>query len=103
MLEQNRHILIVDDNESIHGDFKTILAPSATSYNDINELSTDIFTGENGIDTNKENQSINYQIDSAYQGEEAIRMGEKVANYMYELLEDLISVESYISKKKTID
>ena len=61
----NRRILIVDDNESIHHDYKKILS-SETDDSKLNSLESILFDGP-------ETQSDfpSYTIDSAYQGQEA--------------------------------
>ncbi len=68
MLENGRRILIVDDNRAIHDDFRKILladdAPSA-----IDDLEALMF----GADQTSA-RPLAYQIDSAYQGEEALQL-----------------------------
>src|SRR2546421_2108125 len=61
-------ILIVDDNQSIHNDFKKILAPDTHSKN-FDELEASLF-GEAA----PENPLPQFLLDSAFQGQEALEM-----------------------------
>jgi len=65
-------ILIVDDNEDIHEDLKHILNPNQFELKDqeVERLKNELF-GED--DNTKQEFTIEYQIDDAYQGEEGIR------------------------------
>lgn len=68
----NRHILVVDDDESIHQDFEKILnGPSYSSGDDYDALKKELFdldkTASKAVD-------IRYEMDHAYQGEEAVNM-----------------------------
>ncbi len=69
----NRYrILIVDDNKNIHVDFCKILLPSIDT-SDIDKFSKALF--EDNADTDDGNNVIDkYEIDSAYQGKEAVEM-----------------------------
>ncbi len=86
-------ILIVDDNKDIHEDIKYILnAPfSKFDYMETNLLRNELF-GDEDIQTQDEFyslvQSIQYTIDDAYQGEEAVKMVEaaKLEKYPYSLI-----------------
>ncbi|MGD9899986.1 MAG: response regulator, partial [Calditrichaceae bacterium] len=74
-------ILIVDDNEAIHSDFKTILENSSSNRLDKKalELENELF-GEDSSENGKDDSgNVEYRIDDAYQGEEAVRMVEKAA------------------------
>jgi PleD family two-component response regulator len=77
-LENNR-ILIVDDNEAIHEEIKKILNSPSTSPED--ELTSQ-------KEKAAENIIIEYQIDDAYQGEEAVVMVQKAEtrNRQYALI-----------------
>lgn len=77
MLENNR-ILIVDDNESIHDDFRKILLnPSfnSTLSEDYDDLEKELF----GKDEENKTQEVNivYNIDFAFQGQEAFEKVKK--------------------------
>lgn len=63
-------ILLVDDNPAIHEDFKKILAPQGSAGNAPLSDARSAFFGE---ETPTEAQA-EYLIDSAYQGEEALKM-----------------------------
>jgi PAS domain S-box-containing protein len=68
--EPNHRILIVDDNTSIHGDFRDILcAGNSEKTNAANEMELALF-GEQPLKTE---QTV-FDLDSAYQGEEALAM-----------------------------
>lgn len=75
MFENNR-ILIVDDNESIHDDFRKILLSSKTiEENEYKNLELELFGNTNNatlIST-----SLDYQIDFVFQGEQALELVEK--------------------------
>lgn len=62
-------ILIVDDNPSIHDDYKKILIPKQGA--DFEKMEAELFGNS------KTESLINYAIDSAYQGQEALTMVEK--------------------------
>lgn len=73
MSEKNR-ILIVDDTPSIHEDFRKILSGNGTMGRDLDDMAQSLF-GEPEQDSVY--KDINYQLDSAYQGEDALKMIEK--------------------------
>lgn len=64
-------LLIVDDSPSIHEDYLKILAPHKTAKetNSFKQMESEFFGN-----SNKESPLLNYEIDSAYQGEEALKM-----------------------------
>lgn len=77
----NRRILIVDDNEDIHADFRKILGGSKTrsSYRQLDQIEHQLFTDKTritGPESGDPEQSfeVKYEIDSAFQGKEAIEM-----------------------------
>jgi len=73
-MKTKHRILIVDDNEAIHSDFKKILID--TNYNEeLEEIEGTLFG------TKKSTKSLSYQyvIDDAYQGEEAVEKVDKAA------------------------
>ncbi len=70
----NRRILVIDDNEAIHQDFrKILLAPRVSA--ELAEAEAALF-GEGGPAgaAAKASEAIEYEIDSAMQGEEGVRM-----------------------------
>lgn len=71
---QRNRILIVDDTPSIHEDFRKILNNPGGLGSDLDEMADTLF-GK----SEKENiyKSIEYQLDSAFQGEEALKMIEQ--------------------------
>lgn len=73
MSSRNR-ILIVDDTPSIHDDFKKILTNQGSMGQDLDEMADTLFGSTQQDSVYKE---LNYQLDSAFQGEEALKMIEK--------------------------
>ena len=61
----NRRILIVDDNESIHADFKSILSPDRTTYSNLDAIEARLFEK-----TTPSLPSITFEVDCASQGQE---------------------------------
>lgn len=70
MSRENR-ILIVDDTPSIHEDFKKILTNPGSMGDDLDEMAGTLFgqTAQDNI-----YKEIEYKLDSAFQGEEALKM-----------------------------
>jgi CheY-like chemotaxis protein len=66
--EVNRRILIVDDQKSIHNDFRLTLDAKEIDDDSLRHASASLF-GDNTSDHPKEET---YCLDSAYQGEEAV-------------------------------
>ena len=67
----NNRILIVDDTPSIHEDFKKILCNQGSSGEALQSMANSLF-GKTEQDSVY--RDIEYELDSAYQGEEAIKM-----------------------------
>jgi len=72
---KHNKILIVDDTPSIHEDFRKILMTTDSSTGrDLDDMADSLFG------TTKQNsvyKELEYELDSAYQGEEALKMIEK--------------------------
>jgi signal transduction histidine kinase len=68
----NRRILVIDDNKSIHADFRKILLPNNGARDDLLSTESDLF-GE----TETRLQMPQFEIDSAYQGQEGFELIEK--------------------------
>ncbi len=66
---ENRRILVIDDNPSIHEDFRKILSPSEDVI-----LAAGLDADEAALfgETSTIVRSLSYQIDSAFQGEEGL-------------------------------
>ena len=65
---ENRRVLVIDDNPSIHADFRKILSPGeATLANELDSDEAELFG-----DTAQAAHSWIFQIDSAFQGEEGL-------------------------------
>lgn len=70
-----KRLLIVDDNEDIHKDFRKVL-DAEKEFNEIDKIKLDIFgNADQNPSHNKKNE--NYFIDSAFQGEEALGLVKK--------------------------
>jgi PAS domain S-box-containing protein len=65
----NRRILIVDDNPSIHEDFRKILCPANADTAVVNEMEAALF----GDAAEAQDQTA-FELDSAFQGQEALAM-----------------------------
>lgn len=77
-MERNNRILIVDDNKAIHDDIRKILGPSKKKDRVIDELERALFDDEEEAPVEGE-KNIHYNIDSAYQGKEALDMVREAA------------------------
>lgn len=80
-------VLIVDDSENIHEDIKHILNPHKIMFRspEVLRLKDELFgNGDvNGNENVDELLSIQYNIDDAYQGEEAIKLVKKADEEAY--------------------
>jgi len=65
--KKNRRILIIDDNRAIHDDFRKILSPGTVAAAALDMAEAELF----GRPANAV-QKIQYEIDSAYQGQEGV-------------------------------
>ena len=68
-LKPNHRILLVDDNTSIHADFRKILCPGNASTAAINDLEAALFG-----DAKPAAEQAKFILDSAYQGQQALAM-----------------------------
>jgi CheY-like chemotaxis protein len=66
--DKNRRILVIDDNKSIHDDFRKIFSPAGPAQAAINMTETQLF----GIPA--EDRQPQFEIDSAYQGEQGVEL-----------------------------
>jgi two-component system, sensor histidine kinase and response regulator len=69
---QNRRILVIDDNQAIHEDFRKILTPQKAKSNHLAAAEAALF----GEETSPA-QLPEFQIDSAFQGQEGLELIEK--------------------------
>ena len=78
LMTSNR-ILIVDDNESIHEDFKKILCAPRTreSHRDLQKIEMELFEEDDSANNLDPTDQFIYKIDSAFQGLEAVEMVDK--------------------------
>jgi len=71
-LDRNRRILVIDDNKSIHDDFRKILSPDEATRAALSVAELELF----GDPVNEEQQN-QFKIDSAYQGDEGVMQVEE--------------------------
>jgi len=71
-LKPNHRILLVDDNMEIHKDFRKILCPDTNSATAVNDLEAALFD-----DVKPVVNETRFELDSAYQGQEALGMVQK--------------------------
>ncbi len=78
-MEHNTRILIVDDNESIHEDFRKVLIHETNQdHAELDDLEAELF-GEEPVAAESSGELLDYEVDSALQGEEALAMVDKAA------------------------
>jgi diguanylate cyclase (GGDEF)-like protein len=78
-MEYNTRVLIVDDNESIHEDFRKVLIHEKSDEQvALDELESELF-GSDEADNQNRNDGTSYEVDSAFQGQEALAMVDKAA------------------------
>jgi CheY-like chemotaxis protein len=70
--KKNRRVLVIDDNPSIHEDFRKILSPIETARAALSLTETQLFGS-----TMNEKRQIPFEVDSACQGEEGFAMAKK--------------------------
>ena len=77
-VEFNNRILICDDNEDLHKDFIKILNSSPKTNKDleINNIEDELFRDDPEYHSVRD-FDINFRIDSAYQGKQALKMAEQ--------------------------
>ncbi|MTI88232.1 MAG: response regulator [Balneolaceae bacterium] len=75
-MDTNKHILIVDDNASIHQDIESVLvgALSTSADEEFLEMEEELFANEDEEPSSVSVTDIHYDIDHAYQGEEAVKL-----------------------------
>jgi len=69
---KNRRILLIDDNESIHRDFQTILGSTDADTAVLDEAKAAIFGGTSNL-----SQQVDFELDSAFQGQEGLEKVQK--------------------------
>ena len=73
-MEKKNRILLVDDNEAIHEDIISILSSHRENTNpELQSIEEKLF-GSNDQSLNDLTENIDYEIDHAYQGKEALQM-----------------------------
>ena len=75
-LEENRRVLIIDDNESIHADFRKIIGTNGAHENTLDSATAALFDEAPSATAPQRG----YEIDTARQGQEGLtRVGESVS------------------------
>ncbi|HVG58395.1 MAG TPA: ATP-binding protein [Hyalangium sp.] len=67
----NRRILVVDDNRTIHQDFRKLLCPPRSLDLTLDSMEATLFGPPA-----KPEQSLHFEMDSAYQGEEGVQLAQ---------------------------
>ena len=79
-MENNNRILIADDNHSIHDDYRAILCPNGSAnLDELKAIEDDLFDEPVNSDHDGMDGEQDYEVDSSYQGIEAIEMVRKAA------------------------
>ena len=79
-MQNNVRILIVDDNHSIHDDYRAILCEKGSeTLDELNSIEDDLFGEPTSSDQDIVEGVQDYEADSAYQGIEAVEMVRKAA------------------------
>jgi len=68
-VQQNRRILVIDDNPAIHEDFKKILNPASNNAAELGAFETELFG-----DAEASADMVPFQIDSAFQGDAGLKL-----------------------------
>jgi len=69
---KNRRVLIVDDNHSIHDDFRKILSPGKSTHSVLDLAETELFGN-----AKSQKEQVPFKVDSAYQGQEGAMLVRK--------------------------
>jgi PAS domain S-box-containing protein len=72
VLKPNRRILVIDDNPSIHTDFRDILCPADSSSEAARRLEAALFDEDQPVAN-----PMSFDLDSAFQGQEGLAMVEQ--------------------------
>ena len=73
---ENRSILLIDDNHSIHRDYSAVLRPEQYDGRDekLDELEEMLFSGEDAKQQREKQRVRNFELQSAFQGQEAYEL-----------------------------
>ncbi|HEY0549231.1 MAG TPA: response regulator [Verrucomicrobiae bacterium] len=71
-IKLNHRILVIDDNTSIHADFKKILCPENARKASLNKMRAALFD-----DTEPAVEALGFELESAFQGQEGLEMVKK--------------------------
>jgi two-component system NtrC family sensor kinase len=74
---KTHRVLVVDDNRAIHDDFRKILSPDSQQSKELENAEAALF----GVSSTTTNKTMHFELDSAYQGKEALELvRQSVAN-----------------------
>lgn len=77
--QERMRILIVDDNNAIHDDFRKILAPVPQSVAELDDLEAEIFGARPRVSARAPAVTL-FDVDSAYQGLQAVELVRRAAS-----------------------
>ena len=66
-VNRNRRILVIDDNQAIHADFRKVFAQTNAPERELADVEADLFGDSTCID-----ETADFEIDSAFQGQEGL-------------------------------
>ncbi len=72
LADKNRRVLVIDDNRSIHDDFRKILSPATPTAAALDATEAAVFGDSNDVVP-----QTRFEVDSAYQGQEGLALVEK--------------------------
>jgi two-component system sensor histidine kinase/response regulator len=72
LANDNRRLLVIDDNRSIHDDFRKILSPSKAGESALEDSGAALFGPPSGVPADRP-----FEVDSAYQGQEGVFLVQK--------------------------
>ncbi len=77
-MNENKRILIVDDNNSIHEDFRKVLCPEQSdAHAELSDLEDELFESNDKKSSHANKSQVVYEVDSACQGQDALKMVQK--------------------------
>jgi signal transduction histidine kinase/HPt (histidine-containing phosphotransfer) domain-containing protein len=74
LADHNRRVLVIDDNEAIHRDFRKILSPAAGNDAALSQLESALF-GDEAPEVSR----LTFEVDSAFQGQEGLSLVQRAS------------------------
>ena len=78
-MNASRRILVIDDNKDIHADFRKVFQSARATSTELDALEADLFGFESAKAAPLEDIWLDFELDSAYQGQEGIEMAFQAA------------------------